>query len=497
MRTALSIAGCWICFGGLLVASLWAEDASPSDKADKSAGEPTKYTVAKGPFQIEASLDGVFEARETEEVVLVPESWSDWVVREAVPQGTAVKAGDVILKFDSRKLEEAIKDLEAAQKVSELTQRQLEADLGLQEKTQPLDMRTAERAKRTADEDLKHFLEKDRDLQTRSADFQLKQNEERLAYVEEELKQLEKMYRGGDLREETEEIILRRQRDEVEAARFGVERAKALREESLRATLPREEDKLHDTAERAAIDLEKSRLTAPIGITKTRLELEKLRTENSKTIEKLEKLRRDLALMNVKAPRAGIVYYGACKLGIWTTGSSVASELQPGHSVQAHEVLVTIVNPESIAVRAVIPEAQLHLLHPGLAGRVTATAFPSERLSATLGELPNYPDVSGKFTVRLALDAGRLAKLEHRPAPGMTCSVKLVPYKKTEALAIPAKAVFSDEGADSPDYVFVESSGGKPERREVHVGQRSGEQAEITDGLHEKDKVLLKRPEGM
>ncbi len=496
MKMVLSVTG-RLCLAALLAGSLRAEDASPSDKSEKSAGEPTKFTVAKAPFQIDVSLDGVFEARESEEVILVPESWSEWTVREAVPQGTSVKAGDVIVKFDSRKLDEAIKELEAAQKVSELTQRQLEADLGLQEKTQPLDLRSAERAKRTADEDLKHFVEKDRDLQTRSADFQLKQGEERLAYVEEELKQLEKMYRGGDLREETEEIILRRQRDEVEAARFGVERAKAAREEALHASLPREEDKLHDSAERAAIDLEKARLTAPIGMTKTRLELEKLRTENAKTIEKLEKLRRDQTLMNLKSPRSGVVYYGACKLGVWTTGSSVASELQPGHSVQAHEVLVTIVDPGSLGVEAVVPESQLHLLRAGLTGRVTATAFPNERLSATLGELPKYPDVSGKFTVRLTLDAGRLAKLDHRPAPGMTCTVKLVPYKKPEALAIPAKAVFSDEAVDSPDYVFIESSDGKPQRREVQVGHRSGDQAEITEGLHEGDKVLLKRPEGM
>jgi HlyD family secretion protein len=496
MKTAFLVGGCWIWFAVLIVAPLTAEDASPSDKAEKSSSEPTKFTVAKAPFQIDVSLDGVFEARESAEVILVPESWSEWTVREAVPQGTAVKAGDVILKFDSRKLDEAIKELEAAQKVSELTQRQLEGDLGLQEKTQPLDMRAAERGKRTADEDLKRFLEKDRDLQTRSADFQLKQSEERLAYIEEELKQLEKMYRGGDLREETEEIILRRQRDEVEAARFGVERAKSARDEILKTSIPREDEKLHDGAERASIDLEKARLTAPIGITKTRLELEKLRTENAKTTEKLEKLRRDQTLMNLKAPRSGVVYYGACKLGVWATGSSVASELQPGHSAQPHEVLMTIIEPSSLAVRAVVPESQLHLLQAGLTGRVVATAFPDERLSATLGELPKYPDVSGKFPVRLTLDAARLAKLEHRPAPGMTCTVKLVPFKKTDALAIPAKGVFSDEGADSPDYVFVELDG-KPQRREVKVGHRSGDQAEITDGLKEGDKVLLKRPEGM
>src|SRR5271166_5152504 len=102
MKTVLSVTGC-LCLATLLAGSLKAEDASPSDKSEKAAGEATKFTVAKAPFQIDVSLDGVFEARESEEVILVPESWSEWTVREAVPQGTAVKAGDVIVKFDSRK----------------------------------------------------------------------------------------------------------------------------------------------------------------------------------------------------------------------------------------------------------------------------------------------------------------------------------------------------------------------------------------------------------
>ena len=70
---------------------------------------------------------------------------------------------------------------------------------------------------------------------------------------------------------------------------------------------------------KVAAALEKLQHSQPAAITKARLELEKLRTENARSHEKLEKLRHDRELMNVQAPRSGVVYYGAYRLGQWTT----------------------------------------------------------------------------------------------------------------------------------------------------------------------------------
>ncbi len=465
--------------------------ASPSDKG----GDKPKHKVVKGPFQIELNLEGVFEARDKEEVSLSPDSWAELIVREAVPQGTAVKAGDQLLRLDAKHLEEAISDLEAAQKIGALSISQAEADLAMQEKTSPLDMQAAEQAKRAAEEDLKHFLEQDRDMKAKTADFSLKEMQEHLEYVTSELKQLEKMYRGGDLREETEEIILKRQRNAVENARFMLDQAKTGRDRTIGTSIPREEEKLREAAQRTAAALEKLQHSSPAAITKARLELEKLRTENVRSNEKLEKLRHDLELMKVQAPRSGVVYYGAYRLGQWASAATVAAKLVPGGALSAHEVLMTVVDPKSLEIRAAVPETDLHLIADGLKGTATPTAFPSERLPATLADVPKYPDVAGKYSVRLRLDDAKLAKLSHMPAPGMNCKVTLLVYKG-DALTVPAKAVFNDPAADSAEYVFAEVDG-KPQRREVKTGRRGNDRIEITDGLKAGDTVLLERPEGM
>ena len=64
--------------------------------AKKPPAKPSTHTVKRGLFKIEAELKGVFEARNMTEVVFRPKAWPGLVVREAVAQGTPVRAGEVV-----------------------------------------------------------------------------------------------------------------------------------------------------------------------------------------------------------------------------------------------------------------------------------------------------------------------------------------------------------------------------------------------------------------
>ena len=126
--------------------------------------------------------------------------------------------------------------------MSELSLALARAELKSLEKMAPLEMAAAQRAKQTAEEDLKRFLERQRPFERKSARFSLKSSEHNLEYRTEELKQLEKMYKADDLTEETEEIILKRARNDVDQAKFGLELAKSRATETLgRISLPRQE----------------------------------------------------------------------------------------------------------------------------------------------------------------------------------------------------------------------------------------------------------------
>ena len=70
-------------------------------------------------------------------------------------------------------------------------------------------------------------------MAVKSAEFMVKYYDFMLNYEQDELTQLEKMYEADDLTEETEEIVLKRQRNSVEFAEFSLESARLSRDRTV------------------------------------------------------------------------------------------------------------------------------------------------------------------------------------------------------------------------------------------------------------------------
>ena len=249
------------------------EDLDPAkkpDDKDKSRGsttatkeapsKPSTHKVEKGPFKIDVTLKGVLEAQTMSEIALSLEAWSPnkgglLVVSKTIEHGARVKKGDPVLWLDLEMIDQTIRDLETDRDLNDLALHLAEMELPVLEKSTPLEMADAERAKKRADEDLKRFLELDRSFAEKAADQIVKSYQNMVDYIKEELRQLEKMYRSKDLTEETEEIILRRQRHTVESAEFSLQEAEMDARNDSRSTLPRQDpEPSSDNAVRQAID---------------------------------------------------------------------------------------------------------------------------------------------------------------------------------------------------------------------------------------------------
>ncbi len=481
---------------GLLVAlttfaaaGLAQEAIQEGPPADTPATPPT-HKVAPGPLKVEVSLSGVIESSAMEEVALVPKDWKEYLVAEAVAPGTRVKKGDLLIKFDATKIDEALRDLEAGQALARLTIEQAQKDLALLEESTPVNLAQSERAKKIAEEDLERYEKVEADLAKRSTEVQLKLAAQVLEYNEEELKQLEKMYKADDLTEETEEIVLKRARNDVEQAKFRFEQTKASHERSLKFDLPRAMEAKKDAAKLAELGWEKSRTTLPLALSKQRLELEKLLLDRKKAEEKLADLKHDRGLMALTAPADGIVYLGRCVRGKWPTAAELSGRLRPGGAVQPREVVMTIVGDGNLFVRASVPEKDLADVQPGTAGIAVPAAFSNSRLAVAVAEISPIPISDGTFEARLNF----AAKPSEPLVAGMACSVKLVPYKQAEAIAVPSKGVFTDEFDETQRYVYRMQEG-KPAKQPVKAGRPSGDKLEITEGLNAGDEILLDKPQ--
>jgi multidrug efflux pump subunit AcrA (membrane-fusion protein) len=465
----------------------------PAESSNKTKTKTIK--VEKGDIKIDVSLKGTVEAEQQITLSVKPEEWTmPLTVKKALEHGTPVKKGDVLLEIDREKIDLAIRDLRMERGLTELAIRQMREELPILEKSLPLDLTMAERAKKHADEDLKQFLEVDRALTVSDAEQMVKSSTFYLESAREELKQLQKMYRDKDLTEETEEIILKRQRFQVEMAEHFLKDSKIRRDEILKVQLPRREQSLRDNAEKQTLALEKANNTLRPTIQQKRLSLEKLIYEHDKSGERLSSLERDREMFAVRAPADGIVYHGRCVRGQWSTAAMVEAKLLPGGILTPAEVFMTVVSQRPVFIRADVEEKDLHWLREGLKGKVVLAGYPDHKIPAQLLKVSYVPHTAGHFDARLALEASQdLPQL----MPGMSCTVKLMVYHKKDALTVPVSAVFTDERDDDVHYVYLaHAKGGKPEKRTVKVGKHNSQKMEILKGLILGEEILTEKPDG-
>ncbi len=235
------------------------------EKAAAKSAATAKIEQAR--LSVETSLKGIVESEQSEELYIELKAWtSPLVVKQAVAHGMPVKRGDVLLQIDTTKIDQAIRDLKMEREVAEIALRQAREELPVLEQFLPLNLAAAERDKRIAEEDLKRYQEVDRALAQRNVEFALKSSANYLEYAREELKQLEKMYRDKDLREETEEIILKRQRNQVEAAEFRLETVKIDHDRVLNVDLPRKDQTIKDLAQKQSLAWQKAQAVLPLEL---------------------------------------------------------------------------------------------------------------------------------------------------------------------------------------------------------------------------------------
>lgn len=375
--------------------------------------------VAVAPVAKSYQLDAVFEAVTMVPVAAVPKVWADLTVVEVVPHGTRVNRGDVLVKLDLDKLRDQIQDWELDRPSWGMALQLATAELENLQVTTPLKLDAAKRTQRVAAEDLAYFEKTGRTQKEKAVTYNVKTAQQKLNNDTEELKQLEKMYKADDLVEETEEIILKRQKFAVEFAQYSLEAATLGAEWSLQTTIPRESEIFKAQKREQDATLAWSEQALPVTLARKQFDLEKLKRDQKKSEKRLADLKADLESLTLRAPIDGLVYYGACETGRWTTGPTVAKKLVPGGKLTPSEVIMTIVSPDKLRLKAVIQESDLAQFQPGQDGSATLVSAPDRKFTVRLDEISAVPLPTGGFEARLSLGG----MLPGRVTPGMTCKV--------------------------------------------------------------------------
>jgi HlyD family secretion protein len=465
-----------------------AKKAEPAKKEPEKAKEdakpvpaaPALHKVKSGEFELKVEIDGVFEAVQFTPVALAPKEWGDLTVVSVVDHGASVKKGDILAKFETEDLSDQIADLERGRPLAELGLKLAKMELEALEKTTPISLEAARRAKMESEQDLAFYEDTQKALDERDARESVKRIEQNLSYVREELDQLEKMYKEDELTEETEEIILTRTRNEVAYMEWLLETTKVRSERTLNTAIPREHRSKQLGKENLDLAWRQAEQGLPETLRKKRLEVQGQEVAWKKSEEKLTGLKTDLAALTVRAPHDGIVYYGAGSRGKWITASMVDRKLVPGGKLMPHEVMFTVVKPERLKIHASVPENRLRHLAKGVTG-VAAPAWDTEaEFPTTLENLSLVPFADNTYDAVFTVPPARPGG----PAlfPGMNAKIRLDIYSVEKALTVPKKAVHREAAGY---YVHLKDGAKRP----IKVGKYNDEVYELLGGLKEGDEV--------
>lgn len=466
----------------------WAQVKSgPASGQPKDGALVPRATVkvSKSRLVNSVTLKGTVEGDARAEVSVRLKSWiGPLVVERAVEHGAVVKKDDVLLAFDAEKITQLVHAARQDRELGKLATRLAELDLPIAKQQLPVDLKAAEREKDQTADDLARFLKVDKPRSVEEAQFSLKSSEFNVEQARDELVQLEKMYRDKDLTEETEQTILKRYKFALESSEHFLKGTRLRTERTLTIDLPRREETAQQAAVKAELAWEKAREQLPLHVRQKELALEKLRFDDERAQEKLADLEKDLAQMTVKAPAAGIVYYGRYVRGQWS-GPQATAYLKGG-SLPANDVLLTVISKGRLFLHVEADEKESGEVKVGQSVRVAPTRFPGRKLSGRVHRVSSIPQ-GGKFEVLVALGDELLDGI----VPGLTGSAKIVTAQKENALSVPSSAVFEDPDTDA-SYVYL--PGEPPQKRPVKTGLVAGDKTEIVEGLAEGDEILAARP---
>ena len=440
---------------------------------------PVFFPVKPGDFTVKITERG--EVRASQFVTIL--SRKDGPIAYVVPEGTTVKAGDVVVRFDSTQQETALvasqvelagaqADLLKAEKEVEAQKQKLQAELARLE----ADFRLAQvelvdlKKKPLLDE-----LEKAR-LELEKARLTFEQ-------AEKKRKLLPDLAAKGFITQGTldeGELSYLAAKAGLQVAQFTLDKvsAGATAEELEKATI-----KLTQTK----FALEKAQVSMKPQLEALQASIDKRRSDVKRAENLVEKAKDELERTQLRAPQAGLAVYGS-------RGSS-GEKIQPGMMTWAGEALITLPDMTTMIADTEVNEIDIGRVRVGAPVLVKLEAYPGAGFhgevikTGTVARVKK--DRAGAATSIKVFDVRvQIQEKDPRVKPGLTAILDIIVDQQRDVVSVPVSAIVS-RGGES--VVFV-ANRGKIEERKVVLGSSNDERVMVKTGLRSGEQVLLEAP---
>ncbi len=396
------------------------------------------YRIGRGDLVVSVLEQGTLESSNNTEIKCEVRGQS--MVTYVVPSGTYVAQGDLLVRLDTKRLEEEIGTQTTEAHVARATYERTKADVASAE------IAIDAYLKGTYQTELRS-LEQQRDIAVRN-----------LEDAKESLTDTEALFRRGfasDL--------------EIEAIGFNVVHAEL-------------DLKVRDTAINVL-----NKYTKEMELETLRGNLRSL-TSKLKADEaglRMDEGRRDRAiaeldLCEIRAERSGLVIYPSA--AAWRS----TPDVQEGGSVRKDQVLLLMPDVAKMQVKVGIHESVVDQLNKGMPAQIT---LPDSTIQGKVKTIASVARPAGwwtgnmvKYDTVIDLPSGGNVK------PGMSAEVEIIISRHEDELLVPVSAVVE---TNRESFCWVKKKDNQVERRLLELGPSNDVFIVVQSGLKEDDEVIL------
>lgn len=444
------------------------------------AGE---LTIKSEPLESTLTVEATFLPSDSTVFRIDPKQWSEFVIVDLVKHGAVVKKDDALLTFERENYNNHLAETKESEKSRKIALANAEQELVALEITTPHALEGLKLAHDRAQEALDYFDKTGRTLQEEDAKEGLDRATRSVSYIEEELKQLLKMYEEDGITEETEEIILKRQKASVKSARFALKKATQSSAWALAKTIPRQAVDLKRTFDSALLAYETGKLTLPRALEEKNLAVAKAKRNDAEADKQLVELEADRKFLTITAPADGIAYYGEIGDSSWSVGNTSQFLFKSG-SAPADTALMTLIpTGRTLNLHGFIGQSDRLQISSDAKGSAEVAGLENSAYPSEVTTLDLAPNATGQYHVEMEIQLPEDSLI----VTGMKAKVKLTTYRNDGAISVPKSAVTTNDGKST---VNLKMAGGFGEPHKVKTGRSIDGKIEILEGL-EIDQVIL------
>jgi len=466
----------------IVVAVVWAAWSAVGWSGGPRPSDVTKFTVAPRDFSVVLKEKGELKAARSTDVMCEVEGRSTIIY--LVPEGTAVKEGDLLVELASDEIEDRIRQEELKETNALTAFEAANTELEIQKDQNESDIRKAELEIELTQLDLDKY---------EKADWSQRQKDAQIA-IEEAKIVLERAKEDYDaavkLRERNFITKTEFEQDKFDQTKaiWDLEKAEHAAKVLQKYTHTADLKKRQSDVDEAKKELERVRKNAEAEEAKKKASVEGKSKELQLIQDNLAKLRRQKEHCRIFAPTQGfVVYYSG---GGGRHFMSEENQIREGATVRERQILMSLPDTSEMQVVVRVHEAKTDKLSLGQQANVTVEGVSDRTFMGTVTKIAVLADTQNRWLNPDLKEYETEITLEPTDAhlkPGVTAYTEILVEQVQAQAAVPVQAVYTK---GSHRYVFTES-GGKVGFTEVKLGSVGLEWAELRDGVKPGDQILL------